>query len=82
MRSILVIVAHPDDEVLGCGGAIAKHVSQGDEVNLVIMSDGVKSRSKYSKEELKNLLIYRRKIKKGKSLTTRWKIYQLPKIFW
>ena len=56
MKSILVIAAHPDDEVLGCGGAIAKHVSQGDEVNLVIMSDGVKSRTKYSNEELKNRL--------------------------
>ena len=41
---ISVIVAHPDDEVLGCGGTIARHVEQGDIVNLLTLSDGVSSR--------------------------------------
>ena len=39
-RRILVVAAHPDDEVLGCGGAIALHTSQGDRVQTIIAADG------------------------------------------
>ncbi len=44
-KTILVIAAHPDDEILGCGGAIAAHAQAGDEVHVVIMAEGVTSRS-------------------------------------
>jgi LmbE family N-acetylglucosaminyl deacetylase len=44
MAEILVIVAHPDDEVLGCGGVIAGHARAGDTVRVVIMAEGVTSR--------------------------------------
>jgi len=44
MNKILVIGAHSDDEALGCAGTIAKHVSQGDEVHFLFMTDGVGSR--------------------------------------
>ncbi|NQV09154.1 PIG-L family deacetylase [Candidatus Woesearchaeota archaeon] len=37
---ILVIAAHPDDEVLGCGATIAKHVKEGDQVYICIVSEG------------------------------------------
>jgi LmbE family N-acetylglucosaminyl deacetylase len=40
MRKILVIAPHPDDEVLGCGGTIAKYTKQGDEVYLCIVTKG------------------------------------------
>ena len=44
---VLVVASHPDDEVLGCGGTIAKHVANGDEVHVAIMSTGVTSRDDY-----------------------------------
>lgn len=44
MKTILVIAAHPDDEVLGCGATIAKHVQLGDKVHVVILAEGATSR--------------------------------------
>ena len=38
MARVLVIAPHPDDEVLGCGGTMAKHASGGDEVYLCIVT--------------------------------------------
>ena len=43
-KTILVIAAHSDDEALGCSGVIARHVSEGDSVHLLFMTDGVASR--------------------------------------
>jgi len=45
MRKVLVVAAHPDDEVLGCGGAIIRHSALGDEVHILIMAEGLTSRS-------------------------------------
>ena len=39
-----MVAAHPDDEVLGCGGYIANQVKSGDEVLVTFLSDGVTSR--------------------------------------
>ena len=41
---ILVIAAHPDDEVLGMGGTITKYVKNGDSVKIIIMATGIFSR--------------------------------------
>ncbi|HEY2882259.1 MAG TPA: PIG-L deacetylase family protein, partial [Pirellulales bacterium] len=38
---VLVVAPHPDDEVLGCGGAMARHVATGDEVHVLVMTRGV-----------------------------------------
>lgn len=43
---ILVISAHPDDEVLGAGGTILKHAQSGDEVKIIIMATGIMARRK------------------------------------
>src|SRR5256886_16394559 len=42
---VLVIAAHPDDEVLGCGGTVALHVRAGDEVHTAIACEGESLRS-------------------------------------
>jgi LmbE family N-acetylglucosaminyl deacetylase len=41
---VLVVVAHPDDEVIGVGGTLAKHARQGDHVEVLILGDGKTSR--------------------------------------
>lgn len=45
MSTILVIAAHPDDEVLGVGATIAKHVKHGDVAYALILGEGQTSRT-------------------------------------
>ena len=47
---VLCVVAHPDDEVLGVGGTLARHAARGDEVHVCILSDGVTSRHETADE--------------------------------
>jgi len=44
-NSVLVVVAHPDDEVLGCGGTMARLAQEGHEVRVAILAEGMTSRS-------------------------------------
>jgi LmbE family N-acetylglucosaminyl deacetylase len=52
-KKILVIAAHPDDEVLGCGGTIAKHTQQKDQVRVLFIADGENSRDTTHLEQRK-----------------------------
>ena len=43
MSRVLVVAAHPDDEVLGMGGTIAVHADRGDRVRILVVTDGSSS---------------------------------------
>jgi LmbE family N-acetylglucosaminyl deacetylase len=43
-QRILVVVAHPDDEVLGAGGTLARHAREGAEIDIAFLADGVSAR--------------------------------------
>ena len=51
---VLVIVAHSDDESISMAGTIVKHVSKGDKVFVVSMTDGVSSRANSNIDEIRH----------------------------
>jgi LmbE family N-acetylglucosaminyl deacetylase len=51
MKSVLVVAAHPDDEVLGCGGTIASLTNEGSNVNVAFLADGVMSRGETKQDQ-------------------------------
>ena len=53
MKKILIIAAHPDDEILGCGGTILKNIKLGNKVNVLYISDGVGGR--YDDKSIKKI---------------------------
>ena len=69
-HTVLIIVAHTDDETLGLGGTIAKHVESGDIVYAISMTDGVGARGHNSGEEIKARI--QASINAGKILGLTW----------
>jgi len=55
MRKVMAILAHPDDEVLGCGGTLAKMADHGDQVLLLICGEGLTARTNIKVDELRAL---------------------------
>ena len=53
MSKIIVISAHPDDEILGCGGTLLKHKENGDELHWLITTNVFESQG-FSKERVKS----------------------------
>ena len=43
-KKLLVVAAHPDDEILGCGGTVARLVEQGWIAYTLILGEGITSR--------------------------------------
>lgn len=48
-NSVLVVAAHPDDEILGCGGTLARLAREGHNVRIAILAEGISSR--YARRE-------------------------------
>ena len=55
MSNVLVIAAHPDDEVLGCGGTIAKLAAEGKRVEILILGEGAVARDGSPGDEVQRL---------------------------
>jgi len=51
---LLIVAAHPDDEVLGCFGSVAKLIKEGYEAYTLILGEGKTSRGE-GKKEIKKL---------------------------
>jgi len=54
-KHVLVFAAHPDDDLIGCGGSLAKHVKLGNHVSVCYMSSGEAGSLENSKEELRRI---------------------------
>ena len=64
--TILIIAAHPDDEVLGCGGTIARLTQAGHDVYIAILGEGITTRYEkrdQAEREIKNNIKKNRKKK-------------------
>lgn len=52
--NVLVFAPHADDEILGCGGTIARHTAEGDQVYVCVVTRGKPPVYKVSEELLKS----------------------------
>ncbi len=60
LGTVLVVAAHPDDEVLGCGGTMARLRAEGHDVKIAILGEGVTSRYRTREQADRSLLCHLR----------------------
>jgi len=58
-ETIVVVAAHPDDEVLGCGGTIARFANEGYSIHVLLLADGESSRGEVPIENIDDLVTTR-----------------------
>jgi LmbE family N-acetylglucosaminyl deacetylase len=63
MSKVLVVAPHADDETLGCGGTILKHIAQGDEVHWLLVT-GMSTESGFDLEEMAKRRVEIEKVEK------------------
>lgn len=55
MNKVIVVAPHPDDEIIGCGATIAKHIENGDEVTIIVATNAsVGAPDLFSEDSAKN----------------------------
>ncbi len=55
MERVIIFAPHPDDDIIACGGTIAKHIQKGNELAITYISSGEAGSLSYSAEELASL---------------------------
>lgn len=51
-KRVLVFAAHPDDDIIGCGGSLAKHVKLGNQISVCYLTSGESASLSQPKEKL------------------------------
>lgn len=51
-KKVLIVAVHPDDETLGCGGTLLKHIEQGDEIHWLIATE-MKASNGFQDQEIR-----------------------------
>ena len=62
-KKLLVISAHPDDEILGCGASMANFFRKGYEIRTLILSKGIDSRKNTKNKEIKKIDLIKAAVK-------------------
>lgn len=52
MEKVMIFAPHPDDDIIACGGTIARHIQMENPVSIVYLSSGEAGSLEYSPEEL------------------------------
>ena len=73
-KNILIIGAHPDDEILGCGGTIDKYKKMNYNIYTLILGSGIDSRDIKKKNDIKKKKLLLQSVKANKFLGVK-KIY-------
>jgi len=77
-RKALVIAAHPDDEILGCGGTIARLINEGYEAYTLVLGEGITSRSGKKGGKIEEL---KKQMEKADKLLGIKKVFELKRFF-